>query len=634
MKFGKKKPIIPVPIQPTQTTASAVPQAPVVTGKIDDYIKISPNLTDLDMDVPYLSSRGKPYRTVTEAVFESFKKADLEETTPVVRNIVARRSMSAREAFRTSGTGSRSVSSAINQSFPKFKELFAKSLYVFPSEEGWQDVTRQMFGSLGTLSMMNTAAFQIGLDPLEVPKSNVPTLHQRTIEAVSGAERTITENNSFFGKVGDVVGGKTNVSILNPSEIKHFNLVDPSKTMGSSDVAGSIQKSIKTTGHELTHVVTAEAGIRRDELLKKQALSLAELINSPERKKISTDIWRTKTRTVTKYHKLLEHFDGKEVDYYRDPRMETAELRFQASIVDRFSLTPEHKALRLSTDSPEIQDLLRSAKAFMHEKVMEEVTAEVGGLQISLRAGNAKGILEHIERTAGVGYYRPDSWSGYAGIIGSDIKRAIQNLTSSGLLINPETGLAFSQKEGEAWFERTFGRDLLNFSAANFHIGMENSILALPDTEELRPIKQKYLGEITKKRREIGTTIRSRKGYQRNYDYAIERGGPTYIPAEDYLSTTFVPDVEFNRMYASLKTGKESPELDVVGKVVDILSDAEVSAEQKGAASVKNGVKGFFSSVSMSTEPAGSVYKRGSVSKKTIDAIVEGGYIAKGITRL
>lgn len=128
----------------TSTThSSSQPGAPrPITSTVDQYILISPDLQDTTR-----YARDLPLRTVSEEILEKFKKANLEEQTPVFRNIISTRSMGAREAYRSvGGSSARRVGSTLNTSFPTFSQLFGKSVYVFPSEQGWSDITRQSFG--------------------------------------------------------------------------------------------------------------------------------------------------------------------------------------------------------------------------------------------------------------------------------------------------------------------------------------------------------------------------------------------------------------------------------------------------------------------------------------------------------
>jgi hypothetical protein len=130
----------------------------------------------------------------------------------------------------------------------------------------------------------------------------------------------------------------------------------------------------------------------------------------------------------------------------------------------------------------------------MHEKVIEEVTAEVGGNLISLRSGNVEDLVQNISKIAGVGYFAPDAWTGYSSSVFSQAKSTLIQLADSGLLMG-EKGESMTSEAVEQFFQAS-EQSILDFSGAAFAVGMEDSILSLPDTMDgrsLKEFKQAYL---------------------------------------------------------------------------------------------------------------------------------------------
>ena len=345
--------------------------------------------------------------------------------------------------------------------------------------------------------MMNTAAYQLPIDPNEVRKyPSSPTTHELVMEALTGGERQVLDSKGN-PKPGEMIGGKIKIQVSNPQQVFHLNMSKPPSSFGGLP---TIEKELKTAAHELTHILTAEAGTRNDETLFAKLTQSTEQLITPDRKahidKVGRKVWDLKTRHM----KFEGQFGGgstqKTLDYYK--RWDKVESR----VATRLSKSVDPK-LKLSINSPEIQQLLQDARMYMSEKVIEEVTAEIGGNVTSLRSIGPEGLVKNIDDVVNVGYYRPDSWSGYMGRAIDPIRRELKSLARAGLLVD-ETGkqIAIEQIPESArdsidlLVKEVFEKPLADFSGAAFAIGMEDSILALPDTMDgvsLKQFKQSYL---------------------------------------------------------------------------------------------------------------------------------------------
>jgi hypothetical protein len=454
------------------------------TFNVDDYIRVSPFI-----------EQG-PYRDSIQNLTERLKKARLENSIATIRNVQSTRSLSPSRAAKTFGSGTLSVGQVLNQNFPSYGQLFGKSIYAFTSPEGWDDSIDQIFGMFGSLSTMNTAAFQMTLDPNEVPtRAGGTTTHQDVMEALTGDVRQKTKLFSGDPIPGETVGGKVKISIPNPQEIFHLNMTKPPGAgMFRSSSAGSvpdIEREVKITGHELTHVLTAEAGTRNETLKQNLDQSIEGLI-TPDQKSHIRDIFSRRFALMTRYQKFLKSQGLTEEEISDRTPYDLKEDRSK-KIAQRLSTSVDPK-LKLSINSPQIQEILQGARTFMHEKVIEEVTAEVGGNLISLRSGNVEDLVQNISKIAGVGYFAPDAWTGYSSGVLSRAKLRLIELADSGLLMG-EKGESMTSEAVEQFFEAS-QQSILDFSGAAFAVGMEDSILSLPDSmdgKSLKEFKQAYL---------------------------------------------------------------------------------------------------------------------------------------------
>lgn len=454
------------------------------TFNVDDYIRVSPFI-----------EQG-PYRDSIQNLTERLKKARLENSIATIRNVQSTRSLSPSRAAKTFGSGTLSVGQVLNQNFPSYGQLFGKSIYAFTSPEGWDDSIDQIFGVFGSLSTMHTAAFQMALDPNEVPKkAGATTTHQDVMEALTGDVRQKTELFSGNPIPGETVGGKVKISIPNPQEIFHLNMTKPPGAgMFGAFSFGSVpdvERELKTTGHELTHVLTAEAGTRNQTLQQNIDQSVEALI-TPDRKSHIDAIFSKRYDVVRRYKSILrsQGLTAKEIS---DKIPYSLEKDRSKKIAQRLSTSVDPK-LKLSINSPQIQEILQGARAFMHEKVLEEVTAEVGGNLISLRSGNVEDLVQNISKIAGVGYFDPSAWTGYSGSVFSRAKSTLISLADSGLLVG-EKGESMTSEAVEQ-FIKASQQSILDFSGAAFAVGMEDSILSLPDSldgKSLKEFKQAYL---------------------------------------------------------------------------------------------------------------------------------------------
>ena len=454
------------------------------TFNVDDYIRVSPFI-----------EQG-PYRDSIQNLTERLKKARLENSIATIRNVQSTRSLSPSRAAKTFGSGTLSVGQVLNQNFPSYGQLFGKSIYAFTSPEGWDDSISQIFGMFGSLSTMNTAAFQMALDPNEVPKNaGATTTHQDVMEALTGDVRQKTDLFSGDPIPGETVGGKVKISIPNPQEIFHLNMTKPpgAGLFGSFN-AGSvpdIEREVKITGHELTHVLTAEAGTR-NETLKQNLDQSIEALMTPDRESHIYDILSKRFDVVRRYKRILRS-QGLTEEEISDKIPYSLEKDRSKKIAQRLSTSVDPK-LKLSINSPQIQEILQGARTFMREKVIEEVTAEVGGNLISLRSGNVEDLVQNISKIARVGYFAPRAWTEYSGSLLSEAKSTLIQLADSGLLMG-EKGESMTS-EAVAQFIQASQQSILDFSGAAFAVGMEDSILSLPDSmdgKSLIEFKQAYL---------------------------------------------------------------------------------------------------------------------------------------------
>ena len=455
------------------------------TFNVDDYIRVSPFI-----------EQG-PYRDSIQNLTERLKKARLENSIATIRNVQSTRSLSPSRAAKTFGSGTLSVGQVLNQNFPSYGQLFGKSIYAFTSPEGWDDSISQIFGMFGSFSTMNTAAFQMALDPNEVPKSyaGATTTHQDVIEALTGDVRQKTELFSGNPIPGETVGGKVKISIPNPQEIFHLNMTKPpgAGVFGglSAGSVPDIEREVKVTGHELTHVLTAEAGTR-NEILKENLDQSIKALMTPDRESHILDIFSKRFALMTRYEKFLKSQGLTEQEISDRTSYAIKEDRSK-KIAQRLSTSVDPK-LKLSINSPQIQEILQGARTFMHEKVIEEVTAEVGGNLISLRSGNVEDLVQNISKIAEVGYFAPSSWTGYSSSVLSQAKSTLIQLADSGLLMG-EKGESMTSEAVEQ-FMQAYKQSILDFSGAAFAVGMEDSILSLPDSmdgKSLKEFKQAYL---------------------------------------------------------------------------------------------------------------------------------------------
>jgi len=454
------------------------------TFNVDDYIRVSPFI-----------EQG-PYRDSIQNLTERLKKARLENSIATIRNVQSTRSLSPSRAAKTFGSGTLSVGQVLNQNFPSYGQLFGKSIYAFTSPEGWDDSIDQIFGVFGSISTMHTAAFQMALDPNEVPKkAGATTTHQDVMEALTGDARQKTELFSGNPIPGKTVGGKVKISIPNPQEIFHLNMTKPPGAgmfgLFSAGSVPDVERELKTTGHELTHVLTAEAGTRNQTLQQNIDQSVEALI-TPDRKSHIDDIFSKRYDVVNRYKRILRS-QGLTTKEISDKIPYSLEKDRSKKIAQRLSTSVDPK-LKLSINSPQIQEILQGARAFMHEKVIEEVTAEVGGNLISLRSGNVEDLVQNISKIAGVGYFDPSAWTGYSGSVLSRAKSTLISLADSGLLIG-EKGESMTSEAVEQFIQAS-QQSILDFSGAAFAVGMEDSILSLPDSvdgKSLKEFKQAYL---------------------------------------------------------------------------------------------------------------------------------------------
>jgi hypothetical protein len=454
------------------------------TFNVDDYIRVSPFI-----------EQG-PYRDSIQNLTERLKKARLENSIATIRNVQSTRSLSPSRAAKTFGSGTLNVGQVLNQNFPSYGQLFGKSIYAFTSPEGWDDSISQIFGMFGFLSTMDTAAFQMAIDPNEVPtRAGGTTTHQNVMEALTGDVRQKTKLFSGDPIPGETVGGKVKISIPNPQEIFHLNMTKPPGAgMFGSLNAGSvpdIDREVKLTGHELTHVLTAEAGTRNQTLQQNINQSVEALI-TPDRKSHIDDILSKRLDVVSRYKKIL-YSQGLTAKEVHDKIPYSLEKDRSKKIAQRLSTSVDPK-LKLSINSPQIQEILQGARAFMHEKVIEEVTAEVGGNLISLRSGNVEDLVQNISKIAGVGYFAPSAWTGYSDSVFDKAKSTLISLADSGLLMG-EKGESMTSEAVEQ-FLKASQQSILDFSGAAFAVGMEDSILSLPDSvdgKSLKEFKQAYL---------------------------------------------------------------------------------------------------------------------------------------------
>jgi len=454
------------------------------TFNVDDYIRVSPFI-----------EQG-PYRDSIQNLTERLKKARLENSIATIRNVQSTRSLSPSRAAKTFGSGTLSVGQVLNQNFPSYGQLFGKSIYAFTSPEGWDDSIDQIFGGFGSLSMINTAAFQMAIDPNEVPtRAGSTTTHQNVMEALTGDVRQKTKLFSGDPIPGQTVGGKVKISIPNPQEIFHLNMTKPPGAgMFGSLNAGSvpdIDREVKLTGHELTHVLTAEAGTR-NETLKENLEQSIEALVTPDQKSHASSIFNKRFALMTRYQKFLKS-QGLTEEEISDRTPYALKEDRSKKIAQRLSTSVDPK-LKLSINSPQIQEILQGARTFMHEKVIEEVTAEVGGNLISLRSGNVEDLVQNISKIAGVGYFAPDAWTGYSSGVFSKAKLRLIELADSGLLMG-EKGESMTIEAVEQFIESS-KQSILDFSGAAFAVGMEDSILSLPDSmdgKSLKEFKQVYL---------------------------------------------------------------------------------------------------------------------------------------------
>jgi len=453
------------------------------TFNVDDYIRVSPFI-----------EQG-PYRDSIQNLTERLKKARLENSIATIRNVQSTRSLSPSRAAKTFGSGTLSVGQVLNQNFPSYGQLFGKSIYAFTSPEGWDDSIDQIFGGFGFLSTMHTAAFQMAIDPNEIPRSaGGTTLHQKVMEALTGDVRQKTKLFSGDPIPGETVGGKVKISIPNPQEIFHLNMTKPPGGGIGGPKAGSvpdIDREVKLTGHELTHVLTAEAGTR-NETLKENLEQSIEVLVTPDQKSHASSILNKRLALMTRYEKFLKS-QGLTEKEISDRTPYALKKDRSKKIAQRLSTSVDPK-LKLSINSPQIQEILQGARTFMHEKVIEEVTAEVGGNLISLRSGNVEDLVQNISKIAGVGYFAPDAWTGYSSGVFSQAKLRLIELADSGLLMG-EKGESMTSEAVEQ-FIKASQQSILDFSGAAFAVGMEDSILSLPDSmdgKSLKEFKQAYL---------------------------------------------------------------------------------------------------------------------------------------------
>jgi hypothetical protein len=314
------------------------------------------------------------------------------------------------------------------------------------------------------------------------------------MEALTGDVRQKTKLFSGDPIPGETVGGKVKISIPNPQEIFHLNMTKPPGGGIGGPKAGSvpdIEREVKITGHELTHVLTAEAGTRNETLKQNLEQSIVSLM-TPDRESHINSIFRKRFALMTRYQKFLKS-QGLTEEEISDRTPYTLKEDRSKKIAQRLSTSVDPK-LKLSINSPQIQEILQGARTFMHEKVIEEVTAEVGGNLISLRSGNVEDLVQNISKIAGVGYFAPSAWTGYSSGVLGKAKSTLIQLADSGLLMG-EKGESMTSEAVEQFFEAS-KQSILDFSGAAFAVGMEDSILSLPDSmdgKSLKEFKQAYL---------------------------------------------------------------------------------------------------------------------------------------------